>query len=306
MKKFFYIGAGCLFPLLMVWGANQFFVPSAASQSHNTTSAKDDIDKTVCVPMPEKISFCGEEAPLNEQDVRERLDRELLINTYWQSQTLLTLKEYNKIRPLIEPVLKKYNMPDDLIYLAAAESAFRNVVSPSKAAGVWQFMEETAKIYGLEVNNEVDERYNFEKATEAACQFLQAAHDTFGTWAMAACTYNMGMSNMKATINAERTKSYFELALNPESSRYVFRIMALKEVLSNPSKYGFVINQTDLYPPYKYKTVKVDSAIHSLADFAIANGISYKELKLLNPWLRNTQLTNRLKKTYEIKILEKS
>ncbi len=263
-----------------------------------------EIVKTYPIVLPVKLNFCNELVPLKDQDVRERLDRELLVNTYWQSQTLLIIKEFNKLKPLLEPVLKEYGVPEDFIYLAAAESGFRNVVSPSKAVGVWQLIEETAKIYGLEVNGEVDERYHFEKSTAAACKFLKQAYDKFGSWTMAAAAYNMGIAGLSETSLKQKSSSYYDLMLNNETSRYVFRILALKEIVLNPAKYGFIVNETDLYQPYKYKTISINSNIESLADFAASHQINYKELKILNPWLRSTTLTNNIHKTYSIKIMQ--
>ncbi len=265
----------------------------------------NEIVKTYALVLPSKLNFCSEVVPMKDQDVRERIDRELLVNTYWQSQTLLIIKEYNKLKPLLEPVLKQYGVPEDFVFLAAAESGFKNVVSPSKAVGVWQILEETGKIYGLEINGEVDERYHFEKSTEAACKYFKQAYEKFGSWTMAAASYNMGMNGLAETSRKQKATDYYDLMLNNETSRYLFRILALKEIIRNPSKYGFIINETDLYKPYSYKTITVDNSIESLPDFAQSNSINYKELKILNPWLRSTMLSNKLRKSYEIKIMQR-
>ncbi|MCY7361345.1 MAG: lytic transglycosylase domain-containing protein [Ignavibacteria bacterium] len=303
MKKYF---LGAMISTTIIF-TSIYFYSSVSNTKAAETKSENNISetqtKTYPVPLPDKISFCGEPVPLSEPDIRERLDRELLVNTYWQSQTLLIIKEYNKIRPLLEPVLKKYNMPADLIFLAAAESGFKNVVSSSNAVGVWQLLNETGKLYGLEINAEVDQRYHYEKSTEAACLYLKSAYDKFGSWSMAACSYNMGMSGTATAIEKQKAKSYYDLSLTQEPSRYVFRILALKEILNNPSKYGFILNETDLYQPYSYKTIMVDSSISSLADFSADENINYKKLKILNPWLRASVLTNKYKKQYEIKIM---
>lgn len=291
--------------ILLLSAGNQHTVQAEDPETSKVRTDNNELVKTYALVLPSKLSFCNEAVPMKDQDVRERLDRELLVNTYWQSQTLLIIKEFNKIKPLIEPVLKEYGVPEDFIYLAAAESGFRNVVSPSKAVGVWQLLEETGKLYGLEINSEVDERYHFEKSTAAACKYLKQAYEKFGSWTMAAASYNMGMSALFETSRKQKATDYYDLMLNTETSRYVFRILALKEIIRNPAKYGFIINETDLYKPYTYKTITVNTPIESLADFAFYNGINYKELKILNPWLRSTQLSNKTGKSYEIKILQR-
>lgn len=291
--------------ILLLPAGNQHTVQAEDPETSKVRTDNNELVKTYALVLPSKLSFCNEAVPMKDQDVRERLDRELLVNTYWQSQTLLIIKEFNKIKPLIEPVLKEYGVPEDFIYLAAAESGFRNVVSPSKAVGVWQLLEETGKLYGLEINSEVDERYHFEKSTAAACKYLKQAYEKFGSWTMAAASYNMGMSGLSEISRKQKATDYYDLMLNTETSRYVFRILALKEIIRNPAKYGFIINETDLYKPYTYKTITVNTPIESLADFAFSNGINYKELKILNPWLRSTQLSNKTGKSYEIKILQR-
>lgn len=292
--------------ILLMPESNRSTVKADDPEVSKIRNDNNEIVKTYALVLPANLSFCNEPVPMKDQDVRERLDRELLVNTYWQSQTLLIIKEYNKIKPLIEPVLKEYGVPDDFIYLAAAESGFRNVVSPSKAAGVWQLLEETGKIYGLEINSEVDERFHFEKSTVAACKFLKQAYEKFGSWTMAAASYNMGINGLSEASRKQKATDYYDLMLNTETSRYVFRILALKEILRNPAKYGFIINETDLYKPYSYKTITVNTAIESLADFASSHHINYKELKILNPWLRGSQLSNKQGKSYELKILQRS
>ena len=252
--------------------------------------------------FPTTTDFAGETAPLHVVDVRERLDRELLINANLHSTTTLILKRANRAFPVIEPFLQKYGIPDDFKYLAVIESGLVNAVSSAGARGVWQFMPETAKEKGMEINDFVDERYHLEKSTEAACKYLLAAKNKFGSWTMAAASYNGGMNGVNKKIEEQQVTNYYDLALTEETSRYVFRILALKEIMKNPGKYGFNIYPTDLYSPIPTKKVEVDSTITDLASFAKTQGINYKILKIHNPWLRDKKLVNPNKKKYEIEI----
>ena len=258
------------------------------------------------LPLPEKMDFAGEPVPLHEPDIRERMDRELLVNTYWQSNGLLIFKRANKYFPIIEPLLKKHGLPDDFKYLAVAESGLENNRSPAGAAGFWHFLKGTGREYGLEINDYVDERYNLEKATEVAAEYLKKSKDRFGSWTLAAAAYNAGNGGVNKQITRQKADTYYyDLLLNDETSRYVFRILAFKEILSNPKKYGFNFREQDLYkniPTYK---VKVDTAVTDFADFARKFDINYKILKLHNPWLRDTYLKNSSGKEYLIEIPEK-
>jgi hypothetical protein len=252
--------------------------------------------------FPESIDFAGENTPLKITDVTERLDRELLINANLDATTALIMKRANRVFPIIEPILKQYNVPDDFKYLAVIESGLTNAVSGSGAKGVWQFMQDSAKEKGMEVNDIVDERYHLEKSTEAACKYLLAAKDKFGSWTLAAAAYNGGMNGILKKIEEQKVTDYYDLALTEETSRYVFRILALKEIMKNPEKYGFSIFSSDLYAPIPTKKVEVDSTIIDLAEFAFSQGINYKILKIHNPWLRDKKLLNPTKKKYEIQI----
>ncbi|MGQ1888956.1 lytic transglycosylase domain-containing protein [Thermophagus sp. OGC60D27] len=255
------------------------------------------------LPVPEHPTFAGEPVPIERSYIRESLDRELLVNTYWQSQTLLFIKRAAKYFPLIEPILKREGVPDDFKYLALAESGLIiRATSPAGAVGPWQFVRSAATDFGLEVNNEVDERYHLEKATEAACKYLKKSYDKFGSWTLAAAAYNAGRSHVLKQLSRQKTDNYYDLLLNEETGRYVFRIIAIKEILENPEKYGFHVREEDLYHLPETYTVDVDSSVGNFADFAKSYGISYKELKDLNPWLRDIKLTNSRKKTYRIKI----
>lgn len=256
-------------------------------------------------PIPENLEFVGEQVPLERYDVRESLDRELLVNAYWQSNILLYCKRAYRYFPVIEPILKEEGLPDDFKYLALVESGLTNVVSPSKAAGFWQFLKETGIQHGLEVNDEVDERYHLEKATRAACQYLKRSYGKFNSWALAAAAYNMGEGGVKRTIDKQKSTSYWDLWLNEETARYVYRILAAKIILSSPQSYGIHLQLTDLYQPLTVKTIKIDTSIVDLVDFAIKHDMTYKQLKLLNPWLRSDKLTNKLGKTYIITLIDK-
>lgn len=270
--------------------------------SNKVNTENDNIRGDKLVPFPKTMVFANEEVPLKNIDVAERLDRELIVNTYWHSQTILFHKRATRWFPVIEPILKEENVPDDFKYLTVIESGLDNVVSPAGARGFWQFMKSTANSYNLEVNDNIDERYNVEKATRAACTYLKNAKDKFGSWTLAAASYNMGIAGLENRMNQQKCTSYYDLLLNEETARYVYRIIAAKQIMTNSEIYGFEFIDDDLYEPYSYSIVKVDSTVNDLTSFAINQGINYKILKLLNPWLRTNQLPNPNNKTYEIKI----
>lgn len=254
------------------------------------------------IAMPEELNFAEEHVPVDYYDVREALDRELLVNTYWQSQTLLFIKRANKDFPVIEKILDENKIPEDFKYLVLIESELLNVVSPSGAVGVWQLLKGTARDYGLEVNDEIDERYHLEKSTQAACEFIKDAHDLFGSWTMAAAAYNVGRKGLMKQVNRQKQENYYDLLLNEETSRYVYRILAVKLILENPDKYGFHVRKQDMYFSIPTYEVEVDSTVADFADFANNYGINYKILKYFNPWLRDSFLTNKSRKKYYIQI----
>lgn len=256
--------------------------------------------KVFSLTLPDRLDLCGEKVPMDLLDVRERLDRELLVNTYWQSNSLLIHKRANRWFPIIEPILAREGVPDDMKYLAVVESGLTNVTSAAGATGYWQFMPATAKAHGLEVNDEVDERYNVERATEAACDFLKEAYSRYGSWTMAAASYNLGRGGLDRQVDRQKTEDYFDLLLPEETSRYLFRVLAMKAILSDPERYGFHLRQQDLYPPYQTTTTTVNGTVNDLAEFAIRRGTDYKTLKLLNPWLRGNTLPKKADKTYTI------
>lgn len=256
------------------------------------------------LPIPEKLDFAGEEVPLHNPDIRERIDRELLVNAYWQSNGLLLFKRANKYFPLLEPLLEKYGLPDDFKYLAVAESALEYKSSPAGASGIWHFMKGTGLEYGLEINDYVDERYNLEKATMVAAEYLKKSKKRFGSWTMAAASYNAGVGGMNKQINRQKETNYYDLLLNDETSRYVFRIIAIKEIMSNPKKYGFNFREKDLYQTIPTYKVMVDTPVEDWAEWVKPYGINYKILKIHNPWLRDTYLKNASGKEYFVEIPE--
>lgn len=258
--------------------------------------------KIKALQLPENLNLAGERVPLEIFDVRERMERELLVNTYWQSNGLLLLKRANKYFPILEPLLKKYGLPDDFKFLALAESGFTDETSTVGAAGIWHFMKKTGKEYGLEINNNVDERYNIEKSTKVASEYLINSKNRFNSWTLAAAAYNAGNYGISRRIEAQNVINYYDALLPDETERYVFRILALKEIINNPKKYGFVFEKEDLYTLQKTKTIKIDSAITNITSFANKFGMNYKEFKIHNPWLRENKLNNKSRKTYEIKI----
>ncbi len=252
--------------------------------------------------VPENLEFAGEAMPLENPDILERMDRELLVNTYWQSNGLLMFKRANKYFPIIEPILEKYNIPEDFKYLAVIESGLQNVTSPAGARGIWQIMKATGRENGLEINTNVDERYNLELATEVACKYLLRAKERFGTWTLAAASYNAGMAGISKRLNDQGVDGYYDLLLGEETGRYIFRIVALKEILNNPNNYGFNFRYKDLYRPIPTYKVEVDTVVTDFVQFAGRFGINYKILKLHNPWLREKHLNNKSRKKYFIDI----
>lgn len=252
--------------------------------------------------FPTTVNFCDENTPLTITDVKERFDRELLVNANLHSSTLLILKRANRFFPIIEPILEQNAVPDDFKYLCVIESALTNVTSAAGAKGFWQFMPDTAKEKGMEINESVDERYHLVKATHAACDYLTKAKEKFGTWTLAAASYNGGMNGIARSLETQKVADYYDLLLTEETQRYVFRILALKEIMKNPQLYGFNLEKNELYALIPTKTIEVDSTISDLAAFSKLQGINYKILKIHNPWLRDKKLVNLSNKKYQIEI----
>jgi len=286
--------------VLIILGFSAFdFKNFTAFNAHEEESYK-----VYALKLPSNLDFSEEAVPLDQPDIRERLDKELLVNTYWQSNMMLLLKRANKYFPTIEPILEEEGVPDDFKYLAVIESSLENIRSPKGAKGFWQIMPGTAKEYGLEVNSNVDERYHLEKATRVACAYLKRAKERLGSWTLAAASYNRGMNGIDRLLSKQLSKNYYDLLLNSETSRYVFRILAVKEIMSNPRAYGFIFDAEDLYQPIPVRKIGLDTAIGNIAQFAKEQSINYKILKIHNPWLIQNHLNNRSRKFYEISIPE--
>ncbi|WP_299390435.1 lytic transglycosylase domain-containing protein [uncultured Gelidibacter sp.] len=294
--------------LVCISGLFIFAVQKPADSVDNEGGAEQKMvnDYNVyAIKLPDNLNFAGEKVPVSIPDVYERMDRELLVNTYWQSNGLLMFKRAKKYFPIIEPILKKHGIPDDFKYLAVIESGLTNAVSPAGARGFWQIMPATGRENGLEVNDNVDERYNLEKATEVACKYLLQSKNSLGSWTLAAAAYNAGNAGISRRLKEQDVDDYYDLLLGEETGRYMFRIVALKEILKNPKMYGFNFEEEDLYthiPTYK---VTVDTDIKDFAAFSKEHGINYKILKIHNPWLREPHLNNKSRKKYTIEIPEK-
>lgn len=304
MKKVWGI-LGMLTLTILIGKVFIFSVPEEVNSDDTNQKNTSNEYSVFALNIPETVEFAGEKVPLEITDVKERFDKELLVNTYWQSQGLLFFKRANKYFPEIERVLKERGVPDDFKYLALIESGLVNVTSPAGAKGFWQLMPKTAREHGLEVNKNIDERYDYIKSTEVACDYLLKAKDKFGSWTSAAAAYNMGIRGVSRELERQKVSSYYDLLLNDETSRYLFRVLAIKTIFENPKLYGFNYREKDLYTMPELKQITIDSTIKNLADFAISQGINYKELKIYNPWLREIKLNNSSKRKYELDILVK-
>jgi len=312
------IGKIAIGALTLIGFATLLFVSQSLLSSSTTETTQNTKDQLItdtnyrdyvknnysifAIEIPNSIHFANELIPVQNTDVKERLEREFLVNTYWQSQTFLFHKRAGRWFPIIEPILKENGIPDDFKYLCVIESGLNNVVSPSGASGFWQFMKKTGLGYELEISNDVDERYHLEKATKAACSYLKEAHEKFGSWTLAAASYNMGKGGVNKRLTDQKVTSYYDLHLNSETSRYLMRIIAVKYILSESEYYGFRLREEDVYHPYTTRMIQVDTSITSLVDFAINQGISYRTLKVLNPWLRSKKLTIEEGNSYAIQI----
>ncbi len=278
---------------------------SAGNQQQEITDYEESGPVAVSWAIPEGVTFAGEEMPLQNFDTRESLDRELNATAYRHGSTLLTIKRAGRYFPEIENILKEYGVPDDFKYLACAESDLSNAISPAGATGYWQIMEATGKESGMIINREVDERYDLDKSTRFACKYFLKAYEKYGSWTMAAASYNNGLSGLSEQVDIQKETNYYDLLLNEETARYIFRIAALKLIMTEPSKYGFNVGPGDLYRPVPYREVKVDTAVTSFEQFARQFNTNYKILKFLNPWLRKPFLTNSERREYTIRVPEK-
>ncbi len=252
-------------------------------------------------PLPKSMQFCGQSISFDNFDVKERLDREIIVNTYRHSATIQYLKRAHRFFPELKRILKKENVPEDMIYLCVAESGLAQVTSRSGAKGFWQFMKPTAKEYGLTVNKDIDERLNIKKSTLAACQYLKDANRIFNDWLLTCASYNRGMGGIRKDLDNQQVEDYFDLQLNAETSRYVFRILALKIILENPEAYGFFLREDEFYNPIKTKNIEITENIESIVKWAKDNGTTYRMVKILNPWLIGKKLKVK-NESYFIKI----
>jgi peptidoglycan lytic transglycosylase D len=277
-------------------------VEGFGKNNSNVVRSPDSLYAIRPFKLPENVTFANEKMPLDNFDTKESLEREILVSAYRHSSTILIIKRANRYLPLIEKILKKYNIPDDFKYLAAAESEYTNMVSPAGATGFWQIMPETGREEGMEINNVIDERYDVEKSTQFACEYFLKSYEKYGNWTLAAASYNGGRAGVDEQIGIQKQKNYYDLLLTEETARYIFRVVAYKLIITDPERYGFNIGSEDLYPELKYYDVKVDTAIKDISGFAEHFGTNYKLLKFLNPWLRKPYLTPKPGKEYIIKI----
>ena len=279
-----------------------FFISFGISKTRFLTNGNESNYHIYPVSIPKKVSFAGEEIILDEDDLIERMDKEFLVNTYWQSNTILLIKRANKYFPQIEKILIEEGVPTDFKYLALIESGLDNVTSPRGAKGFWQIMKTTGKEYGLEINSNVDERYNLNLSTRLACKYLKKAKDKFGTWTLAAAAYNRGINGVQNEITKQNQTTYENILFGEETKRYVFRIIALKNIVESPESFGFFIKEEQMYKPTKYEELKVDIPIDNISDFSKKLGLSYKNFKIHNPWLLENHLNNKSRKVYTISI----
>ncbi|MBR9921850.1 MAG: transglycosylase SLT domain-containing protein [Bacteroidetes bacterium] len=293
--------AGFLTFLLFYSGTQQGSDPGAKYDSRMMDGKLPQVIRSI--DLDKDFSFAGEKLPLDNFDVRERLDRELSVNSYWHSSTLLNLKQSARFFPAIEKILKEQGVPDDFKYLAVAESSLRPVTSPSGAKGFWQFLKEVGKSYGLTITSEVDERYHVEKATLAACKMLKDYKERFGNWTFAAAGYNMGSTSLAREIGNQKADTYYDMNLSEETMRYIFRIVALKEILNDPESFGFYLEEEDYYTPLDdYSVVMVEEPVDSWGEFAKEYGTTYRMLKVYNPWMRSYKLSGTPKEPLEVRL----
>lgn len=303
-----FIGMGVILVFLVSSGKSIYTHAETVNEMVETTAIEKSVHNEIpalrfdFLSVPDSLSLAGEIVPLDHHDIRERYEFEMLVTVYKHAATILGFKRSKRWFPIIESILQSEGVPDDFKYICVIESNLANAVSPSNAVGFWQFLEGTGKQYGLEINDDVDERYDVEKSTRAACKYLKEAYKKFGSWTLAAASYNMGMIGLQKQMDEQQEFSYYDLKLNQETARYVFRMAATKELFSNPEKYGYKFTIEQLYDTPNVNYIEVNTSIPDLVEFAKSNGTTYKMLKELNPWLRSKQLRNPNSKTYRIAI----
>ena len=290
---------------VLIISASVFILNSGVNKTVGKIQKPEFDFKIISPSLPEKMNFAGEKVPLENFEVAERIDRELLVNIYWEASTILGIKRANRWFPVIEPILKQNNIPDDFKYVALIESNLLNTVSPAGAVGFWQITPDVAKRYGLIVNDQVDERYNVVKSTQAASEYFQDAYNKFKSWTLAAASYNLGIAGVIKQIERQKEHNYYNLLLGDETSRYIGRILAMKEILTHQEKYGYYIDKDQLYPELRTYQIKINSSVRNWADYAFEKGINYNILKYYNPWLRDTSLTDKDGKVYYLTMPEK-
>ena len=289
------------FLLLLIGGC-----PVVANAQSLYDNNKQQCVTAIAPDVPESMYFAGTEISFDRIDMFERLDREIISFMYGHTNTLLSIKRANRYFPIIVPILEKNGIPKDFAYLAVVESFLENrAISYAKAGGIWQLMPATARQYGLEVGDEIDERFHLEKATEAACKYFKAAYNKYKCWATVAASYNAGMGRISSELSKQNADNGFDLFLNSETSRYMFRLLAIKLIMEHPKDYGFYIAEEQLYFPVDYTVESVSTAVPSWTEWAEKHGISYSQLREMNPWIRSRELTNKAKKTYNVKISNK-
>ena len=258
------------------------------------------LQQIVVPPMPKEASFAEEKMPLENFDVYESLQREIITITHWHGSLIYIMQLAGRHKPVVEKILKEEGLHPDFFYLCVAESSLQPATSPANAKGYWQFLASTGKEYGLEINSQVDERYNWEKSTRAACKYLKKAFEKYGTWTLAAASYNIGMANVDSRIGYQSIKNYYDMQLPIETARYIYRAVALKCIMNNPQVYGFHIDAEDLYKPVECKEVIVKGSIANWSDFAAKHNTNFKMIKMFNEWIRSNSLDNKSGKTYKV------
>jgi len=293
---------------MVTGGAFMFTTAPEADATQPPAESTGDVFSIVENPhTPASMVFAGDKVEFDRIDMYERLDRELTSLAYTHGNTLLMIKRANRFFPILAPILKKHGVPLDMLYLACVESTLNTrAYSPAKAAGLWQFIASTAKQYGLEVNDYVDERYNIEKATEAACRYLRKAYSQYGNWESVAASYNGGMTRISTELDKQMVNSAYDLYLVEETTRYPFRIMATKLIMEDPAKYGFRLSADQLYQPIEYTEVTVSTPVEDWPSWAQEHGITFAQLREINPWIRAKSLPNKTGKSYTVKIPKKS
>lgn len=285
--------------------AGEAFIFASRKENNNdeilTRAIRADY-RVYAPPLPDTLYFAGERVPMNLWYVREGLDRELVSNMYYQSSTLFNIKRATRVFPTIERILKEEGVPEDFKYLCVIESNLQNVTSPAGANGYWQFMKTTGQKYGLEISDEIDMRNHLELSTQAACRYLKDLKQRFGGWTEAAAAYNCGENGLERRLANQQQKSYYELQLNRETQRYVYRILALKLIMQHPQDYGFLVRRCDTYPELPFEEVELSGKEIDLVQFATSYGTTYKMLRTYNPWLTTDKLKNKAGNTYTVRI----